>query len=105
MMAKGGQKHRADALPWGRYARCANSAAVSHDRALPRDALRLSLRCREDRPNVAVSQGDEMRVSALRSELTMPRRVARTTPGARTILLRFVRLRAELHANLGAHPT
>jgi hypothetical protein len=56
-VAKGGQKHRADALPWGRRAHYANSAAVSHDRALTRDALRLNLRCGEDRPNVPVSQG------------------------------------------------
>jgi len=57
MTAKGGQAHRADVLQWGRCAHYANSAAVSHDRALTRDALRLSLRCREDRPNVTVSQG------------------------------------------------
>jgi hypothetical protein len=55
--AKGGQKHRGAALPWERWAHYANSAAVSHDRDLTRDALRLSLRCREDRPNVPVSQG------------------------------------------------
>jgi len=56
-VAKGGQKRRAAALPWGRWAHYANSAAVSHECALTRDALRLSLRCREDRSNVPVSQG------------------------------------------------
>ena len=31
--------------------------------------------------------------------------MARTTPDARTIRLRFARLGAELNANLGVHPT
>jgi len=66
-VVKGGQAHRADVLPWGRRAHYANSAAVSHDRALTRDALRLSLRCREDRPNGAVSQADDIRANVLRS--------------------------------------
>jgi len=56
-MVEGGQKHCAGALQWGRFAHYANSAAVSHDRDLTLDALRLTLRCREDRPNVSVSQG------------------------------------------------
>jgi len=42
--AKGGQAHRANVLPWGRRAHYANSAAVSHERPLMRDALRLGLR-------------------------------------------------------------
>jgi len=57
VMVKGGQINRADVLQCGRCAHYANSAVVSHDRDLTRDALRLSLRCREDRPNVTVSQG------------------------------------------------
>ena len=56
-VVKGGQAHRADVLQWGRCAHYANSAVVSHDRDLTRNALRLSLRWREDRPNATVSQG------------------------------------------------
>jgi hypothetical protein len=37
VMVKGGQINRADVLEWGRRARYANSAAVSHDRALTRE--------------------------------------------------------------------
>jgi len=55
-VAKGGQANHADVLRWGHRAHCANSLAVSHGRAPTRDALRLRLRCREDRPNVTVSQ-------------------------------------------------
>ena len=55
-VVKGGQINRSDVLQWGRRPRYANSAAVSHDRPLTRDALRLRLRWREDRPNVTVSQ-------------------------------------------------
>ena len=57
MIAKGGQPRRGDVLQWGHCAHYATSAAVSHGHALTRDALRLSLRWREDRPNVTVSQG------------------------------------------------
>jgi len=105
MTAKGGQANRADVLQWGRCAHYANSAAVSHGRALTRDALRLSLRCREDRPNVTVSQGcwNTRKRAALKIRDVVA--LARATPDARTILYRFMRLGAELNANLGAHPT
>ena len=36
-MVKGGQINRGDVLQWERRARYANSAAVSHDRALTRE--------------------------------------------------------------------
>jgi len=56
-VVKGGQINRGDVLQWERRAHYTNSATVSHDRDLTHNALRLSLRCREDRPNVTVSQG------------------------------------------------
>jgi hypothetical protein len=46
-----------------------------------------------------------MLVSALRSEFALAGAMAGTTPDARTLLLQFARLGAELNANLGAHPT
>src|SRR4029079_16036624 len=103
MTAKGGQAHRADVLQWGRRAHYANSAAVSHDRARTRDALRLRLRWREDRPNVTVSQGrlNNSRRAAPRARDVVV--VAANDARRENAPVDIREACAELNANLGAN--